>query len=202
MARLGQWAGVAIAALGQWAGVERRYLGQWAGLSTAIEWLVAAQSAASDVDVGSWNGYTSVQVIGSAEISNTGKQFFRVSISAASGASFTFANMYVEHQGAGDAYDFAASPTQVTFDGGSAGATVGAGTTKVSDLIEFTIDSGKALVVAFYCGSVKDDMACRNVEANWSSYWKLGSDAITVDKTGYTGSARDADGILLVESGE
>ena len=104
------------------------------------------------------------------------------------GENLTITDAYIGHKGAGDAYDFAATPVQITFDGGNAGVTITTDTTKVSDAVNFAWDKTSDIVIStFYNTSGAD--ACKNLTglSNVNQYTKVANDAATVDATGYSG---------------
>lgn len=99
--------------------------------------------------------------------------------------------VYVGHgASAGDAYDFEAAPTQVTFQGGNASAVIPAGDTFASDLIDFDYDDTKPLLVAMYQSGTGTGTRYADPGANYAQYHKIASDETSVvDATGYTTTA-------------
>ncbi len=98
------------------------------------------------------------------------------------------ASAYVGHQAlSGDGYD-AESLVQITFDGGSAGATIGSSGTKWSDSVEFDFDPTRPLLVSYYlqgngfAPSIYSPDAFHNV-ATWRDF---GDFASTANKTGFS----------------
>jgi hypothetical protein len=108
--------------------------------------------------------------------------------SSASG-SFVITNAYVGHGTGTNNYAFAATPTQLLFSG-SAGVTISQGTSVTTDMCFFQYDKTDALLVAYYAVSAS---FCRCVVSgtNISYYYKAGSDAATVAKTGYASAVGD-----------
>lgn len=153
-----------------------------------------AFTATLDTDADGWDGYTLVTPIpfASLTVPNGLVTRLRVSIRAANAQAFGFDNCYIGHRaGAGDVYDFAATPTQVLFSG-AGGATVTAGSTLVSDWVNFTWDRASGLTTAIHCngGAGADNIRILS-SGSISSYWKAAvSESATVDKTGYTASAQ------------
>ncbi|RWD17023.1 MAG: hypothetical protein EOS75_03850 [Mesorhizobium sp.] len=159
-------------------------------------WLPVAISGLDTDDVG-WNGYTLRQVINSAVMANTGLSKVRVSFNAASGG-MVIGNAYIGMAaGSGDAYDFAGTPSELLFSGGS-GVTVPSNGTSVSDELTFTILPGGNLVISLqFTGGA--DTKRKDPLTGWQSYYKSGADAATVNASGYT-TWKSALCISLVEA--
>ncbi|WP_417814046.1 hypothetical protein [Thalassospira alkalitolerans] len=150
------------------------------------------------------NNFTVVQVIPAAALSTSGASV-KVTFEASSGGNgFAIKNCYIGEQAAsGDAYDFETTPTQVTFDTGSAGFSVAAGATKQSDEITFSVDAAKTYLVSYSLdgiGNTTDDAAARTTQSGFIAYEKSGSDeAATVNKSGYSDSGKDVVGVQSLE---
>lgn len=145
-------------------------------------------------------GYTLVQTITAAIIPRDGSSFI---ITFESGSStLKISGAYIgEQAGSGDAYDFAGTPTQITFDTGAAFFEIASGSTKASDLITFAIDETKTYLVAFQMSDAgKGYLKQTNDGAqNTDNYYKAsGSDAATVNKSGYTGPGANQFGIKSI----
>lgn len=139
------------------------------------------------------NGYTQVQSFAVAGLTLPGGAIVRVRVTfeASSAEGFTITNAYIGHAaGAGDAYDFSATPVQLLFSGG-ASAVISAGATAVSDWATFAYNKTSALLIAFYAGggAGSDAQRYKASVANTTNYYKVANDAATVDKTGYATSA-------------
>ena len=165
-------------------------------------WTTAA-SATGDADVDAQSGFTHRVLIASAALSGTGQQYVRVTFEASSAQALTVGNAYIGTAAdAGDAYDFAAAPTTLTFSG-AAGFAINAGASIVSDKIAYSITAGKNLIVSFYVSgdATHDSLRYDASIANWTDYYKEASDAATVDATGYSTVATRAYGVMKVEAG-
>lgn len=142
-------------------------------------------------------GYTVRTRIKAGQISSSGSKIrlnFQIS-----GAG-VLQKMYVGYPAAtGDAYDFVAAPTQVTFDGGSPSRTFSAAGSVASDIMNFALDNTKDLLVSWYVTGSGN--AINASSTNVDSYHKSGDDAASVDATGYTASANYSRGIASVETG-
>lgn len=151
---------------------------------SGASWEIAASATLGSNSAG-WSGFTLRQRIASAAISNTGGTKVRVTFVASTAGGFVIGNAYIGHQAAsGDAYDFEATPTQLTFNGGNAGATVSAGSSIVSDEITFTIEASKNLIISMYFSGTSAVRSGNN--GSWQAYYKNANDAVTVNATGYT----------------
>ena len=162
-------------------------------------WQTAWSETVSVESGSTFAGYTLVQVIPSSKITLTGGTQVRVRFKSGSGG-YAITKCYIgEGASSGDAYDFATTPTQLTFSGGSAGFTIGASTTiKSDDGISFSIPSGKNICVSWYEATGYPQMYANpgGYTAGWN--YVAGDSAATVDKTGMT-KYQDVGGIDLME---
>lgn len=104
-----------------------------------------------------------------------------------------------EAAASGDPYDFAATPTQVFFNGGNAATGLLNASEKIaSDTISISVDATKNLVISFYCPT---NGIAGTVEtlANFTAYTKSGDDAATVNASGYSTAARDLYALQKIE---
>jgi len=168
------------------------------GSSVSLSWQVNA-STTLGVNGTGFGNTTVRQRISSAQISNTGGTKVRVTFKAGSTGGFGCDAAYIGHKAAsGDDYDFESTPTQLTFGGGNAGATVSTGATVLTDEINFTVQSGKDLIISIHFTT--SGTVSRSTSATaWQAYRKSASDAATVNATGYTTSDA-ADCVTKVES--
>ena len=99
-------------------------------------------------------------------------------------------NAYIGHQAAsGDAYDFDGSQVRITFNTGSNGFVISSGATITSDIITFSLDSTKNLIVSFDWTNNSDNAGSQISGATgFTLYTGTGKapDASTTDATGYT----------------
>lgn len=157
-----------------------------------------------NLDTDGLNGYTVVAGFAVAALSLPPGAItrMRITFEAGAGQALTITNAYIGHAaGAGDAYDFAAAPTQILFSGGAVGAMI-AGASLTSDWISFAYNKTSPLLIAFYMGAgVANDNAHRKIGvANVSQYDKVANDAATVNKTGYATTAGSLLGVKKIES--
>lgn len=139
-----------------------------------------------NADEGSWNGYTLRQPVPAASISVSGTKM-RTTFEGGSVEGVTLSAVYFqEAAAAGDAFDFATTPVQVTFDGGSGSVVIGAGASKLSDEITVTVDETKSYVFAFFINGGTGSDTVRRVSDSGNGYYKLGNDVTTVNATGYS----------------
>jgi len=129
-----------------------------------------------------YGGYTHRQPIPFYTLAVSGTAI-RITVEAGTGGSAGVSNMYIQERGAGDEYDFLSTPVPVTFDSGSSSVTVAAGVPKLSDEIAFTFDRDKSYVIAIYFGGAA---TLRRESDVGNSYYKGGSDAATVNASGYS----------------
>lgn len=132
-----------------------------------------------------------MRVVFTTPFSTSGNSFKITFEAKSSGDNFSTTACYIGEQGAGDAYDFASSPTQITFSG-AGGFDIAAGNTIESDKISFSIDSTKNYVVAYHVANnaSKDDVRGKSGLGDVDSYSKTGGDdTTTVDASGYTGDS-------------
>lgn len=154
-------------------------------LRSVAGWVTVGSYAFSSNSPG-WGGYTSRLVIPSSVLLPASKVRFTLR-GPTSGANLVIANAYVGLSAtSGDAYDFASSPTPLLFSGG-AGVTINVGASVVTDDTTLSIPSGRNLVLSTQYTS--GDQSLNTVPAGFARYFKLGSDASTVDASGYTSSA-------------
>ena len=117
------------------------------------------------------------------------------------GLPMNLAGAYVQTRaGAGDLYDYSATPLQFLF-GGSAGFTT-AGGVFVSDPLTFAYDGLSDLVFGFAFGGSAGSTTLRintGGATGWSRYYKSGNDAATVNASGYTGPASTVLGMTKIE---
>jgi hypothetical protein len=173
-----------LAAAGSSAGVAAASA---VGANANATWHTVASSNPTVNGVG-FGSVTTRQTIAAANLSNIGGAKIRITLKAGSTGGFITDACYIGHAAAsGDAYDFESTPTQVTFGGGNAGATVAINTTVLSDEITFTLQNSKALVVAIHFGT-SGVIARASSQTGWQAYNKSANDASTVDATGYTTS--------------
>lgn len=149
-----------------------------------------------------WANFTIRQRIDSAAFLISGTRI-QVRFACDGSGTFTCSKAYIgEAAAAGDAYDFASAPTQLTFSGGSAGFTITGSQTIDCDEVNFTLDRTKNYVISFVSpSSATDDFGMAGPgTANWSLYYKSGDDATTVNATGYTdySATRDVGGITQI----
>ncbi|TBE54480.1 hypothetical protein U8P68_10945 [Rhizobium ruizarguesonis] len=170
-----------------------------AGSSVSLSWQVNA-SATLTINGTGFGSTTIRQRIASAQISNAGGTKVRVTLKAGSTGGFTCDAAYIGHKAAsGDDYDFESTPTQLTFSGGSASGTAATGASIVTDEINFTVQSGKDLIISVHFTTSGVVSRATSGATGWQCYRKSASDAATVNATGYT-TIDQADCVTKVES--
>lgn len=171
--------------------------------SSGGAWLPSASVALNANNSAGWSGYTILTVIASAQVSNTGGSKIRVTVDAPSASTYVVGAAYIGLAAtSGDPYDFESSPgpVQLTW-GGSATPTFSAGSVNLSDEIVFSIPASRGLVFAMYSAS-SSTVRVIAAATGYSSYFKSGNDASTVNRSGYTDytSIFGAAGVSKVES--
>jgi hypothetical protein len=145
---------------------------------------VTASSWTKSGDSSGWSGYTLRTVIPSGAISQYGSKC-RLTISS---VGMVVANAYFqEGSSSGDPYDFASTPVQILFGGSGSYS----GGSVLTDEIAVSIQSGKRYVAAFYFSGTTS-IGVNASLSTWTEAYKLGSDASTVNATGYTTVAQAA----------
>lgn len=139
-----------------------------------------------DTTYGGWSGtYTIVQKIPASALTVNGASV-NVTFAAQPSGTLQIVDAFIGHAAtSGDAYDFAATPTRLTFSGGN-GVTTATGGTATSDTVTFALDETKDLLVAININSTATLKAVVTA-SGYATYWKTGAaDAATVNKSGYT----------------
>lgn len=140
------------------------------------------------------SGYTFRTVFLSSALSYTGLTFCRVTFRSQDVTNgLTVAKAYIQTAGAGDAYDFSATPVQLTFNGGNANFSIGINATITSDPAVFTIPPSTNIVISGYTTAASGVGGKSGLGAGNRLYNKAGDDAATVNATGYSAST---DGIV------
>ncbi|MGB3899499.1 MAG: hypothetical protein WA973_13195, partial [Mesorhizobium sp.] len=136
-----------------------------------------------------WNGYTIRQWLSKTTYAASGGSKIRITLEAGSTAGFTIDDCFIGYGAAsGDAYDFDATPTRLTFSG-SNGATVSAGGALVSDELPFSLDPSKDLIVSAHFSSTSSVANVASSSGSHQGYYRSGvNQAGTVDVSGYTTS--------------
>jgi len=164
-------------------------------LSDAVNHPIATTSfsaiaSATMTGSSSWNGETMRQRIDTSVITNPdGLASVRVKLQSSSGTSADINKAYIGIAAtAGDAFDFASTPVQITF-GGNNSVTIPANSEVISDEITISIPAGSSLIVSAYMPTASG-LKAKSALAGWQGYYKAGDDAATVDTSGYsTGQA-------------
>lgn len=154
-----------------------------------------ANSMSSPVVGAQVSSNVSFRIVLSAALLTVSGNFLRVVVSGPnSGTSQQIAKMYIAEKAAsGDAYDYAGTPVQITFNGGSAAVTPPVGGRVTSDWIAFPIDETKSYVIGYLVGAVSG--GARSFSGGAPSGYDLyfrnasGDDTTTVNTTNYGSDA-------------
>lgn len=140
-------------------------------------------------DAGGWNNFTLRTVYAAASLTPSGAPTqLRLNIQGGSFEGVIITEAYVGAKAAaGDAYDFATTPIQLTWSG-SAGTSIMSSATVTSDWVNFAYNGTSGIVVALYMngGAAQDEFAYRAAVGNVDAYFVAGNDAATVNTSGYT----------------
>lgn len=151
-----------------------------------------------------WNNTTFRQTLHATDLVNATGTELRFTIEAGSTENLTITKARIGLEGgASTSGEFAATPINVTWDGGSASTTITAGNQKTCDPITFAYDGTANIVIAFYTnGGSSADMyrfVNTSVFGNGQSRWKTGDDVDTVGTlSGYSNIAMSV--FALVEA--
>lgn len=138
-----------------------------------------------------WNGNNLRMHFTAAQLLNkTGTKIrFRMQGGATENAQVSDAAFFTG-AGAGDVYDFSATPTSLTV-GATSAFTVTAGTASTSDEFTYSYDGGSPLNVAFHFNNAShDNIGGANSMSGYTAYFKVAANEVdTVDVTTYSNSA-------------
>lgn len=143
-----------------------------------------------------WSGWAFRQRIGNAAITNLTGFKVRLTIQSAT-VGAVVGECWVGKAGAGT-FDFDGSQVQATFNGGSAGATIGASTDLVTDPITMPY-TGTDDLMAFYFFSGTTNLTFFPGMSGGGNAQKNSNDHGTTTGTGYSTSAFD-NAIKLIEA--
>ncbi len=116
-------------------------------MASATTFAVAYNIPLTTDDPG-WEGNTIVQRIATGQLSNDGTKV-RLTLRGSSTANLVINNVAISQPAVGmQEWDSAADLVEVLF-GGASGVTIAANTASISDVTNYTLDSGKDLLVAF-----------------------------------------------------
>lgn len=141
---------------------------------------------------GGWAGNTLRQKFAGVRISQGGNKVRILCKGGSSGA--TFSSVYVGHAGAGGS--FTGDQVPLTFGGGVSTLTLAANEEEWSDWVSYAVTAGSPLIIAAQCTAGGTIGRINPTDADFTLYYKAGTDAATTTATGYTTSVND---IVLVE---
>lgn len=159
----------------------------------------ASASLATDgaVDL---NGYNVRIVIAASALSVSGTIVkVRFTPRSSGGSNLVVNAAYIgEKAAAGDAYDFAAAPTQLLFSG-SGGFTATPGTSVSSDELTFTLDETKNYIISYSMNAASNVRF--GAASGWDTYFKAAAaaDVNTANVTGYTADAGVSYAVDLIQ---
>jgi hypothetical protein len=158
-----------------------------------VAWVVSFQSAAFNYDDPGWSGFTIRVAIHAADIVYGGSSL-RLTLKAASGAGMTIGKVYVGVRSG--SYGFASAPVQALF-GGSAGVSVAANNSVVSDACLLTFaETDDLLVSIYFSGSATIGGIAGPPDNTW---YESGDDAATQSPTGYSAYFLNRAAVFTIE---
>lgn len=142
-----------------------------------------------NIDDDSWTDFTLRQPVANGFGSLTAGNYIRIGFSSSTTQGMTISKCYVGIMSG--TIDFASAPTAVTFSGGSAGFSLAANQSIMSDTIPFVLGSSDGIVISLYfpSGHSADDAPRRRNTPSPSpgqAKYKAGDDAITQTTAGYS----------------
>lgn len=164
------------------------------GMSAATpsaEWVTVYTMNATRAHSGGWANYNMRNVYAIGEFSQTGGTQMRITFlgSQVGGEDFGVVEAYAgEAAGAGDAYDFAETPTQIKFSG-SDGVLIPQGSEVVSDVLDIGKAASGAFIVSIKMEGAANDSVTRSntgMDAGSSMHYRANANAATVDASAYT----------------
>lgn len=150
------------------------------------EWQTAYDVANGGGTIG-WGHYT-FRVTLDASLFTSASTKIRIRLSGPTGTTtVVLDHVYVGIKAAsGSAYDFASAPTELLWSGVS-GVSLGINEHKWSDDLDFSLNGSQGVVVSGYFHQTPSSGATRvTLGGGMAGYYKAGSDATTVDASGYT----------------
>lgn len=147
-----------------------------------------------------WSGATLVQLIPASLVGSAASKI-RFTLNGSTLSPTGILAAYVGHRGAGDIYDFAAAPVQITV-GGNGAFTLPQSGSVVSDDITFAYNGTSDLLVAFAIttNTSQDDIRTLFGSSVGTSYFFKygGNDASTVNKSGYSGAGSNPNALAII----
>ncbi len=146
----------------------------------------AAYAATSGSNTG-WDTKTIVIDLTEAAIDDAanGCDFLRFTWRAGSGGALTIGAAFVgvAHASAPD-FDPAYPIVPILFSGVASSGSIGAGATKTSDAVAFSVPAGKGLRVSFYVSA--GGYVGTKTQSGWNTYYKTANEPAKIDKSSYT----------------
>lgn len=137
-----------------------------------------------------WNNYTVRQLITAAEFAHNGTKV-RLTLVCAGATGTGLDSLYIGQQAAaGNAWDFASTPTQITVNG-STSITVPPTGTIQTDWITFNFDKTKNHIISFnFTNVTNNNTSLSGLGANYNAYFKASADeAAALTPSGYTAAS-------------
>lgn len=142
-----------------------------------------ASNSGSSIVTNNWLNYNTRCRVAASQISTSGSKI-RLTLAAYSGVTFT--DVFIGE--AGTNYNFAGTPTRVTF-GGSNGGTIGSGAELVSDDVAFALDETKDYIVScLLSGSGTGSPYATNDGGGWTGWYKTGANLTDTQATSPSGT--------------
>ena len=149
-----------------------------------------------------WGNYTMVHRLEASDLAaGSGTQMRMTTELVAWTSGGTMKGYMGQAAAAGDAYDFLSTPAQILWSGSASVTSTGSNLVLLSDFVTLpeAYDEAKVYLFAYYFSNVATvtlGQAPASGGIAGGSYYKLGDDAATVNKTGYT-SEQPTRGLLV-----
>lgn len=164
----------------------------------ALVWTTVRSASINSGDSGAWSGFTLRMRYTAAGLADQAGTQMRVTLRAGNGEGLQISDGRAQLEGVGN-YSFLSTPVQITWDGGSSGVTIPAGTTKVSDAFTIAYTGTAAIVFAFFMPSSTNDTFRYGGASNSSANFKSGNDTTTLTPVGYSSGGVLQDVFTLIE---
>lgn len=154
-----------------------------------------------DSNVGNFATNTLVHVIDASLLPNNATKI-RVTFKASSTEGWDLWGASVSHQKpTGDVYDSDADIIQLKFSGSIDPGTIPLGQQLASDLMDFSLDSSRNLIIAHYTDNSGSLDGIRKLTSftGVTAYLKGGNGVMTQDRTAYAAHANNVVGLSLIE---
>lgn len=162
--------------------------------------LTIVRSLLQTGSVNGFGGMTVRETVLAAGLVDKSASQIRITLRASNTSALNVTKAFVGRKGTNPG-DFASTPTQIFFNGGSAGFTLsaGSGNIQASDWAPFAYTGTQDLVFMIY-HSTTSGYVTNNADANSSAIWKAGDDTASLTVSGYSAVPVVNSVVLLIEA--